>query len=529
MIPGPCGRERQLPLAVPDVWGVAKRTSSIEMRSSSSLRVQPTRPEALSNWRLSANTFGNVTCMSRLSSFRSPFVSSNVKLPETLAAPGSASLAAMPKRVNAPLPGEPGGRVGRAGPRVAPSGDAAAQRECGEVAPPLFGQRQVHREHRQRCNLEPVERELSSGDAAVGAFVHGHRQRGPARAPVPLGAKRKAARRELALAAFVLPRHVTAEVREIELRQVRRDPGANARELEVGHDVGRLAAGHVEPHAYRALARFDRLEHRQPLPPQPDVGIVEAGIEAALDIAQVLERCRGDVAAQVDRRRQGGGRGSDEAEPQMPEALLDAQGDAVEHELRRAVQVVGPRYECVAHDDFALAQDPVREPAVGAALDLRIDLEARDLEPSLRVAADRKLGPLDRQLLEPQIERDERGPRDQHVHLRQQEHRRARGLRTIADGEARDGQAGVPSIPAAGDRLDGHRLAELLRELLCDPPAILLEARKDQETHREQERQEHDHRRHDHGTGKAQQANGEQWGQCMLENAGCFDVSAREA
>jgi hypothetical protein len=42
--------------------------------------------------------------MSRLSSFSSPFTSSNVNLPYTLAAPGSASLAAMPKRVKAPLP-----------------------------------------------------------------------------------------------------------------------------------------------------------------------------------------------------------------------------------------------------------------------------------------------------------------------------------------------------------------------------------------------------------------------------------------
>ena len=53
---------------------------------------------------VSANTRGSDTRMSRLSSFRSPRVSSNVKLPDTLAAPGSASLAAMPKRVKAPLP-----------------------------------------------------------------------------------------------------------------------------------------------------------------------------------------------------------------------------------------------------------------------------------------------------------------------------------------------------------------------------------------------------------------------------------------
>ena len=42
--------------------------------------------------------------MSRLSSFKSPRVSSNVKLPDTPAAPGIAALAAMPKRANAPLP-----------------------------------------------------------------------------------------------------------------------------------------------------------------------------------------------------------------------------------------------------------------------------------------------------------------------------------------------------------------------------------------------------------------------------------------
>ena len=61
-------------------------------------------PVALSNVSGSANTRGTITCMSRLSSFKSPRFSSNVKLPDTPDAPGSASLGSKPKRANAPLP-----------------------------------------------------------------------------------------------------------------------------------------------------------------------------------------------------------------------------------------------------------------------------------------------------------------------------------------------------------------------------------------------------------------------------------------
>ena len=123
-----------------------------------------------------------------------------------------------------------------------------------------------------------------------------------------------------------------------------------------------LPPANVEPHAQRALARSRPAAAAAATRATRDIGVVEADVEAPLALrASPCGSTRGDLAAQVERRRELGGRRADEAEAMLAEALLEPERHVVEHELRRAAQLVVPDDQRVAHDDLALAQQPVGE------------------------------------------------------------------------------------------------------------------------------------------------------------------------
>jgi hypothetical protein len=157
----------------------------------------------------------------------------------------------------------------------------------------------------------------------------------------------------------------------------------------------------------------------------------------------------------------------------MAEAALQPDLHVVEHELRRARELVVPGHQRVADHDLALAEEPLAHLAVAGP---GVDFESRDVQPAGRVAADRELGLVERELLQAQVQRDDRRPRDQHVDLGQQQHRRPLRVRAVADREALDRQPRIPPVPAAADRLDRDRLAELPRELPGDSAAVLFQA-----------------------------------------------------
>jgi hypothetical protein len=400
-----------------------------------------------------------------------------------------------------------GRRVRRALPRVLATGHAAAQRERDELAAPLLRQWQVLGQLRQRRNVDLVERQAPAGDRAVGVLVQRERhcERDRQELLAALRPERESLRDELPPTGLAFPRDPSAEMRQLELRQVLRDPAGNARQLEIGDDVGGHASGEVEPHAHRALAALHRPQQRDPLAPLRHVGVIEAHVEASLRLAPILGRHGRDLAAKIERRGQRRRWSADEAEPVTTEALLDPEHHVLEHQRRSAAQFVVPRDQRVAYIDFPLAQQPVGKPCV-VGLRVRIDLDARDVQAPRAVPAHRELRTLDIQFPQSQVQRQDRRPCDHQVDFRQQQDGRRSRVGAIADREAADRELGVPAVPARVNGFDRHWLPKLPGQLFGDRRAVVVDAGKDDEANREQQRAEHEHRNQNRVAGEADEA-----------------------
>ena len=90
--------------------------------------------------------------------------------------------------------------------------------------------------------------------------------------------------------------------------------------------------------------------------------------------------------------------------------VLEAEVQARELQRGGAAQVVEPLDFGVAHDDLALAEDPVGELAV--ALLVRVDQHAGNRDPALRVAPYHELEVIHFKRVQAQVEEKERAPGD---------------------------------------------------------------------------------------------------------------------
>ena len=160
---------------------------------------------------------------------------------------------------------------------------------------------------------------------------------------------------------FLAPAETAGDTGEHEFRQRILETDGDILELDVADEVARRAAREAEPEPQRTLAATDPDRQRQPLPPGRDVGVVEARVEVALDLAPVPEPVAAPLAAHVDRRGELGRRRAAQSQPVDAEPVLEPELDPVEEELRRIAQVVVPGDERVAHQDLALVEHPVGE------------------------------------------------------------------------------------------------------------------------------------------------------------------------
>ena len=234
------------------------------------------------------------------------------------------------------------------------------------------------------------------------------------------------AREDLPLPGRAPPADAPREVREAELGELVREPGLDVRELEVGHDLARLAFRKLEPDAQRALAAGDLRRQRQPFAPRGDVGVVEPHEQAAFRLLPVLQRRGREIAAQVQRGGELGRRRAFEPETMAAEPALQAQLDAIEDELRGIALIVVPGDQRVADHDLRLVQDPLGEPQIVGRL-RRIDLDSRHVQDAGAVAPDREPWAVDDELLQAQLEQGQRRPRDDEPHFRKLEQRRRAG------------------------------------------------------------------------------------------------------
>ena len=80
---------------------------------------------------------------------------------------------------------------------------------------------------------------------------------------------------------------------------------------------------------------------------------------------------------------------------------------------------------------------------------------------------------LQRELLETQIDEKQRRPRQSQVQRRQAQQRRA--ALAVDDAKVLDVEAGIPAIPARGERTELDRLPDLLRKQVADLSAMAFE------------------------------------------------------
>ncbi len=195
------------------------------------------------------------------------------------------------------------------------------------------------------------------------------------------------------------------------------------------------------------------------------------------------------ITAQVERRREVGGRRASQSEPVMPEPVLQPELDAVEHELGRVAQVVVPHDERVADHDFALAKNPVGDLQFVVHL-RRIELESRDAQDAGAIAPDGKPRPVDDEFLQAELGEEQRRPGDDHFQLGEQQERRGVDPGAVEHAKSLDHELRIPAIPAGGQRRNLHRLPELARKHSGQRVAIGFDLRKDDEPNREQRKRE---------------------------------------
>src|SRR5437762_2559231 len=159
------------------------------------------------------------------------------------------------------------------------------------------------------------------------------------------------------------------------------------------------------------------------------------------------------------------------------EAVLEAELDALEREWRRVAMVIDPHHRGVVNQDPPLSQQPVCELRFVTGGRVETERQARDVQHAGGVAPHRELRSLQRQLLETQIDEKQRRPRQGQVHCRQAQ-QRCTAL-AVDDTNVLGIEAGIPAIPARGERTELYRLPDLLREQLGDLSAMAFELGKD--------------------------------------------------
>ena len=138
------------------------------------------------------------------------------------------------------------------------------------------------------------------------------------------------------------------------------------------------------------------------------------------------------------------------------------------------------------HDDPTLPQHPFGDGRLTGGL-VRVEAQSGDDQDSRGIAPDGELRALDDELLQTKLHQRERRPRDDELDLRQVEHRLPDGLRAAADPEAADHELRIPAVPSGRERRDLDLLPQLARQRRRQRVAIVVDARKHDETQRKQQ------------------------------------------
>jgi hypothetical protein len=380
-------------------------------------------------------------------------------------------------------------RFDRTLPLRVPFRQRSARREAREIGAQPIGQRQMRRDLAQRRKLETVEVDRAARGRRPARLSHRQREVGRLHR-LPAGSReRELTQIELALALGIAPADAARERGKRELGKIAAHRRPNVGEREIGDDVARLARVELEPHPQRALAARDRERQRQPFAPRGDVGVVEPRVETTRDVSPPRARIAVPFTAQIDRRGELRRRRSGQPDPVMAEAAFEAKLNRVEHELRGVAQIVVPREQRAANLDVRLTQQPFGEARVVRRL-VRVELEAGDMEHTGAVAPHGEPRPLDRELLQPKLEKRQRRPRDGQLDLRELEQRRRARAHPIEHAEVVQHELRIPAVPAGRELAQFHGLAQLAGKLSGERVAIRLDLRKRDVAYGEQQHRE---------------------------------------
>ena len=185
---------------------------------------------------------------------------------------------------------------------------------------------------------------------------------------------------------------------------------AHFAELHIGNAFDQLVMAEREPRSHRARAARDGDRNIDPGLPRRHVRVVDLQKKPAGPVRQELDRVAAQVSAHIDGRSELGRRHRAKAEAMAAAAVDHLQVDTFELERRSLPQLIAPRHDGVVHFDVALLQQPVGEAAAPPVV--HFELDARDREHALRIAAHVEHRTMDVERVKVQAERGERTPRE---------------------------------------------------------------------------------------------------------------------
>ena len=258
---------------------------------------------------------------------------------------------------------------------------------------------------------------------------------------------------------------------------VRREPQAHRTQGHVDGRGGELAVLQIEPAAQRAHA-FADLERQRDIPAQrAHIGARQVrvgGAAPALPVAAAREQRLREFGARAETITPFGGRCRVDPQGVLAQAIAHDDLHVGEAQWRGPALLVGPAQRAAADHEFALLKEPVGGCVVRVFVSGfgTAEFEPGDEDAATRIASNFELRAVDQQLLEVQLEREQRARRDRREHARQAQRGRAGGVEQndITQLETRH-----PATRPNRDRADANRHPERLARTLLYRSAPLFD------------------------------------------------------
>ena len=272
------------------------------------------------------------------------------------------------------------------------------------------------------ADVEALGLELAAGDGAALALAPGDAQVALRPGQAVAGAKAEATHGDRGAIAEPLGIDPAGDLLERERLDARVQAQRDRAQGDVERDAGRLAAAHLEPGAQRAVA-FAQLERQRNAPTQlAQVGARQLSVGVAAPEAPVAalgEQRLGEAAAQAEALAPARGRRRIEPQVVLAQAVANHELDVAQDQRRRLARVVEPAHGAGADHELVLLEEPLGGAAVVLAPGRAGEVETGDPDPAALVAPHVQARPVDQELREARLQRQQRARRKRREDARQ--------------------------------------------------------------------------------------------------------------